>query len=107
MKAFRFSTCMGTVNQIVLLLVVVLVLVFETKPSDRGRGGERRRGRKAGSWKANRSPRRSNTGRLIPSAKRFWLFLRPANPARRAVAADKSPSLGQRGRRPDWRGGRW
>ncbi len=43
---------MGTVNQIVLLLVVVLVLVFETKPSDRGRGGERRRGRTDGSWKA-------------------------------------------------------
>src|SRR5207247_692625 len=49
----------------------------------------------------------SNAGRLIPPARRFWLFFRPPNPARRGVAADKSPSLARRGRRPDWRGARW
>src|ERR1051325_10014170 len=38
--------CIGTMNLIVLLLVLVL----DTTPSDRGR--ERGRGRKGGSWKA-------------------------------------------------------
>src|SRR6185503_9647585 len=46
--SFRlFSACIGTMNQIVLLLVLVL----EDKPSNRGRG--RRRERDVGSWKAS------------------------------------------------------
>src|ERR1041385_7079819 len=40
--------CIGTRNLIVLLLVLVL----ETKPLDRGRERQRGRGRKGGSWKA-------------------------------------------------------
>src|ERR1041385_3454614 len=40
--------CIGTMNLIVLLLVLVL----ETKPLDRGRERQRGRGRKGGSWKA-------------------------------------------------------
>src|SRR6266536_2875020 len=44
-----FSACIGTMNRFVLVLVV---LVLESKPPNRGRGRERRRGRKGGSWKA-------------------------------------------------------
>src|SRR6266545_1223529 len=42
--SMRFCTCIGTMNQVVLVLVVVL----ETTSANRGR--ERRRGRRAGSW---------------------------------------------------------
>src|SRR5438477_2881446 len=48
---FRFFACIGTMNRFVLVLVVLLLL--ESKPLGRGRGGERerRRGRKGRSWR--------------------------------------------------------